>query len=59
MRARAIILKMNLRVKYDELQNTGKFNSLGQEIVTFNNRELSPTVKAKSWQGDGLYPGVD
>ena len=43
----------------DKIQNTGKFNSLGQEIVTFNNRELSPTVKAKSWQGDGLYPGVD
>ena len=40
----------------DKIQNTGKFNSLEQEIVTFNNRELSPTVKAKSWQGDGLSP---
>ncbi|MGT2876973.1 hypothetical protein ACVRZW_08455, partial [Streptococcus gallolyticus subsp. gallolyticus] len=42
-----------------KVQNTGKFNTLGQEIVTFNNRELSPTLKAQSWQGNGLYPGID
>ncbi|MGV3029578.1 hypothetical protein ACEE42_03260 [Streptococcus suis] len=41
------------------VQNTGDFNSLGQEIVIFTNQEFSPTVKAQSWQGNGLYPGID
>ncbi|MGT2741680.1 hypothetical protein [Streptococcus plurextorum] len=41
------------------VQNTGKFNPLDQEIVTFTNQEFSPTAKAQSWQGDGLYPGID
>ncbi|CYU39329.1 Uncharacterised protein [Streptococcus suis] len=41
------------------VQNTGNFNPLDQEIVTFTNLEFSPTAKAQSWQGDGLYPGID
>ncbi|UVF02985.1 hypothetical protein [Streptococcus equinus] len=38
--------------------NTNKFTKSGKEIVKVP-KDISPSIQAKSWQGTGMYPGVD
>lgn len=41
-----------------EIIKTNKFTKSGKEIVKVP-KDISPSIQAKSWQGMGMYPGVD